>query len=91
MFADGMPPAIIDFSPYWRPVGFSAAIVVADAVCWRKADPGELLEYTSSIEEFPQMLVRAMIYRMITTLAFKNKVDLNGYMPGVEMVRGLFR
>lgn len=89
LFAEGLPPAIIDFSPYWRPVGFSAAVVVADAVCWRKADPDELLGYVSSIEEFPQLLVRALIYRMVTTLAFKNKENLNGYNPGIEMVQSL--
>ena len=91
LFADGLAPAIIDFCPYYRPVGFSSAVVVADAVCWRQADPDELLGYVSSINEFPQLLLRALIYRIVTTLAFKNKENLDGYKPGIEMVQKLIK
>jgi uncharacterized protein (TIGR02569 family) len=86
LFAEGQPPAIIDFSPYWRPVGYAAAVVVADAVCWRDADPAPLLAYASSIEQFPQLLVRALIFRMVTTIAFsRGEPDLSGYAPGVAL------
>jgi hypothetical protein len=37
LFHDGLPPAIIDFTPYWRPVGYASAIVVADALVWEGA------------------------------------------------------
>src|SRR5262245_35733704 len=34
LFHPTLPPAIIDFAPYWRPIGWSEAIVVCDAICW---------------------------------------------------------
>ena len=90
LFARGLPPAVIDFSPYWRPVGFATAIVVADAVCWRNADPERLLGHVSLIEQFPQLLVRSLIFRMVTTIAVsQGEPDLNGYAPGIDMVTGL--
>jgi prepilin-type processing-associated H-X9-DG protein len=33
LFADGVAPAIIDRSPYWRPVSWAAAVAVVDALC----------------------------------------------------------
>ncbi|GAA1564703.1 TIGR02569 family protein [Kribbella hippodromi] len=33
MFADGQPPAIIDWPVYWRPPSWAAAVAVADALC----------------------------------------------------------
>ncbi|MFC1736386.1 TIGR02569 family protein [Candidatus Hydrogenedentota bacterium] len=90
LFAEGLSPAIIDFSPYWRPVGFAAAVVVADAVCWRNADPETLLGHVSAIEEFPQLLVRALIFRMVTTITVSQcEPDLSGYAPGIDMVMRL--
>ncbi|CAN5640810.1 hypothetical protein BH23CHL6_BH23CHL6_08590 [soil metagenome] len=38
LFAPDLPPAIIDFSVYWRPRPFASAIVVADAIVWEGAD-----------------------------------------------------
>jgi hypothetical protein len=85
LFAEGQPPAIIDFTPYWRPVGYAAA-VVADAVCWRDADPDPLLAYVSSMEQFPQLLVHALIFRMVATIAFsRGEPDLSGYVPGMAL------
>jgi uncharacterized protein (TIGR02569 family) len=37
LFAAGLPPAIIDISPYWRPPAYADGIVVADALCWHDA------------------------------------------------------
>lgn len=34
LFAAGRAPAVIDFSPYWRPPVFAEAIVVADGLLW---------------------------------------------------------
>ncbi|MBN1342992.1 MAG: hypothetical protein JXQ73_09955 [Phycisphaerae bacterium] len=90
LFAKDQPPAVIDFSPYWRPVGFAAAIVVADAVCWQNAPPEAFRGSISSIEHFPQLLVRALIYRMVTTIAVaRGKPDLSEYTPGIDMALGL--
>jgi hypothetical protein len=38
LFADGLPPAVIDLSPYWRPSAYASAIVAVDAVLWHGAD-----------------------------------------------------
>jgi uncharacterized protein (TIGR02569 family) len=64
LFADGLPPGIIDVSPYWRPTGFAAAIVVADALVWDGAD-ASLLRSVDDVEAFPQLLARALIYRLV--------------------------
>ncbi|MDO0912417.1 hypothetical protein QQM39_16645 [Streptomyces sp. DT2A-34] len=34
LFAADDEPAVIDFSPYWRPPVFAEAIVVADGLLW---------------------------------------------------------
>ena len=65
MFADGLPPAIIDWPVYWRPAAWASAVAVADAVCWYDAKP-ELAVRWSELPEWGQMLVRALIYRMAT-------------------------
>ena len=90
LFAERLLPAVIDVSPYWRPVGFAHAIVVADAVCWRNADPEDLLKYVTHIDQFPQLLIRALIYRMVTTIVIsQGKRNLGGYDPGVHMAMQL--
>jgi uncharacterized protein (TIGR02569 family) len=65
MFADGLPPAIIDWPAYWRPTSWASAVAVADALCWYDAQP-DLLARWSHLPEWGQMLVRALIYRIIT-------------------------
>ena len=67
LYHDTLPPAVIDFAPYWRPAGFAAAIVVADALVWEGAD-ARVLTAVSHIDDFGQYLIRAMIYRMVTEL-----------------------
>ena len=61
VFHDHLAPAIIDFAPYWRPVEFAAAIVVADALSWEGA-PDELAKLVDR-----QYLLRAFVYRAVTT------------------------
>ena len=34
LFAAGEPPAVIDFSPYWRPAGLALAVAAVDALTW---------------------------------------------------------
>jgi uncharacterized protein (TIGR02569 family) len=70
LFADLAPPAIIDVTPYWRPAGYAEAIVVGDAVHWRGAQPAPLLDRCGEIPDFGQLFVRAVIFRLVTTLIF---------------------
>jgi len=65
LFASGQVPAVIDFVPYWRPAGFSLAIVVADAVSWFGAEPAlalRLLEQGRLV-----LLARAALCRLVTS------------------------
>lgn len=65
LFDDADAPAVIDFTPYWRPVEYAIAIVAVDAVCFEGA-PLSLLETIESSDEFPQYLVRALVFRIAT-------------------------
>ena len=65
LFDDRVPPAIIDLSPYWRPVGYASAIVIADALVWEGADAG-ILRAVGHIGELGQYLLRALIFRLVS-------------------------
>ncbi len=64
LFAEGLPPAIIDLSLYWRPVGYSAALVVGDALTWEDASP-EIVRLIEDHAEWPQLLLRAVLFRIL--------------------------
>jgi hypothetical protein len=70
LFADGQPPAVIDFSPYWRPAGLALAVAAVDALMWDGADPAILGPLASQAETGPggfgQLLARALVYRLVT-------------------------
>lgn len=70
LFADEQAPAVIDPTPYWRPAGFASAIVVHDAVQWFDAEPAPLIAATAHLEAFPQLFVRAAIFRTVTSYRF---------------------
>ena len=60
-----LPPAVIDFAPYWRPPGYATAVVVADALLWSGAGAG-VLDLLADTAENGQLLLRAMIFRLVT-------------------------
>jgi uncharacterized protein (TIGR02569 family) len=85
LFAPGLPPAIIDFSPYWRPPAFATAIVVADALLGGGADES-LLDATSHIEDFGQYFARALIFRFISDMHLSHRPGLwQRYQPAIEL------
>jgi uncharacterized protein (TIGR02569 family) len=63
--APGLPDAVIDWPPYFRPRGFALAVVAGDAVCWEGA-PASLLDRWAEVPEWDQLLVRALVYRIAT-------------------------
>lgn len=67
LYEPGLPPAIIDWAPYWRPTAWSAAVAVVDALCWNGAGH-DLVERWGHLAHWPQMLLRALLFRMITDL-----------------------
>ncbi|MBB5136765.1 uncharacterized protein (TIGR02569 family) [Thermocatellispora tengchongensis] len=70
LLQSGRPPAVIDFSPYWRPVGYAEAIVVADGLLYHDAQPG-LIDSVLPGRDGLQMLVRALIFRLATSALFE--------------------
>jgi len=79
LFAGGMPPAVIDFSPLERPAGFPLAVVAVDALQWHRALP-ELLDQFTGEPEFDQLVARALIYRHATEIVRRAGT------PGIDMV-----
>jgi uncharacterized protein (TIGR02569 family) len=88
MFSEGLAPAVIDVTPYWRPAGFSAAVVLCDAVTWRGADPEPILAAAAGIPAFAQLVVRATIYRLVTAIEFWAP-DTAVYAPVVALAERL--
>jgi uncharacterized protein (TIGR02569 family) len=76
LFADGEPPAVIDFSPSWRPAGLALAVAAVDALMWSGADPAILgqLAIQAGYEPagFGQLLARALVYRLVTEVVFRH-------------------
>jgi Phosphotransferase enzyme family len=79
MLVDGHVPAVIDWPPYFRPVGMANAIAVTDAVTFRAA-PLSLLDEWSSGEDWNQLLVRALLYRLGPTGIFAVRNRLMGIL-----------
>lgn len=63
LFVGEAAPGIIDFTPYWRPVEWAAAVIVVDALAWGGADDG-LLGRWSHLREWPQALLHALLFRL---------------------------
>jgi hypothetical protein len=79
LFADGMPPAVIDFSPLERPAKFPLAVAAVDALQWHRARPG-VLDRLADEPELDQLLARALIYRHVTEIVRRAGT------PGIETV-----
>ena len=80
LFAAGEPPAVIDFSPYWRPAGLALAVAAVDALMWEEASPAALAELDGE-PEWGQLLARALVYRLVTEIVFRR-----GDPAGLETV-----
>ena len=63
LFSGTAAPGITDITPYWRPAAWAAGVVVVDALSWGEADDG-LIERWDSLPEWPQMLLRALMFRL---------------------------
>jgi uncharacterized protein (TIGR02569 family) len=70
LFAAGEPPAVIDFSPYWRPAGLALAVAAVDALMWGGAGPA-ILDELAGQPELDQLLARALVYRLVTEVIFR--------------------
>jgi uncharacterized protein (TIGR02569 family) len=82
LFADGLPPAVIDLSPYWRPPAYASAIVAVDAVLWYGAD----FELLSTVVD-AQLLVRALLFRLLASRDPASEAA--GFRPAISLVAEL--
>lgn len=64
LFDCALPSAVIDLTVYWRPVNYSIAVIAVDAVCFEGAPPS-LFETISPARDFPQYLIRALLFRLV--------------------------
>lgn len=91
LVADGLPPGVIDWPPYFRPVGMANAVAVTDAVTFRNA-PMALLDDWETGPEWDQVLIRALLYRLGPTGIFAAHDRLmGGLVTHVERVRPVVR
>lgn len=70
LFASGLPPVVLDFSPAWRPAAYASAIVAVDAMLWEGAS-SQVVEAIAAAElpqaraAFGQYVLRALMFRLI--------------------------
>lgn len=87
LLAAGLAPAVIDWPPYYRPVGTANAIAVTDAVTFRGA-PLSLLDEWSAGDDWHQLLIRALLYRLGPTGTFtiRNRL-MGGLVTHVQLLQ----
>lgn len=96
LFHPTLPPAIIDFSPYWRPAELAPAVIIVDALAWENAS-FSILDYVEDVREMNQMLVRAELRRILeldqhlrqntkTLLEVVELKDIEKYLPSIDLI-----
>jgi uncharacterized protein (TIGR02569 family) len=94
LFADeqGLPPAVLDVSPYWRPAGFALAVLVADALAWEGAPPALGREFLAWPGQQRQLLARAVAYRAVAATRLRQNApdraaaEIDGYRPVLALL-----
>lgn len=88
LFAGTAAPGITDITPYWRPPAWAAGVVVVDALSWGDADDG-LIERWTPLPEWPQMLLRALMFRLAVHALHPNSTA--EALPGLARTAALVR
>jgi uncharacterized protein (TIGR02569 family) len=94
LFQPDAAPAIIDFSPFWRPADYADAIVAVDGLLWHGAGP-DLVSLPWTGADFAQLLVRAAIFRLIALTERDraagpvNPEELAEFVPVLELLEQL--
>ncbi|HEY0637269.1 MAG TPA: TIGR02569 family protein [Pseudonocardiaceae bacterium] len=90
LFAGSAAPAVIDFSAYWRPPEWAAAVIVVDALAWGDADENLALRW-AELAQWPQVLVRALLFRLAAHALHPRSTpaSLAGLLRAVTLVREL--
>jgi hypothetical protein len=75
----GLEPLILDFSPFWRPMRYSLAVVVTDALAWHGAGPSLLLEAGPFLgEQALNYLTRSLTFRTVVAGLWGATADTSG-------------
>jgi hypothetical protein len=76
LFAETLPPGVIDFTPDWRPKEYALAVLVVDAITWEDATANifSLVEQESDIYQY---LLRAALFRTLVTSEFYRQYKVN--------------
>jgi uncharacterized protein (TIGR02569 family) len=87
LYADGLPPAVIDVSPHLAPAAFANAIIVADGVAWEGA-PAELAtRFAATSNSGAQLLARAVVYRILAMVGLaRDRQRVLGEIAGYRLV-----
>ncbi|WP_328471129.1 hypothetical protein OHA21_06430 [Actinoplanes sp. NBC_00393] len=78
LFAPGLPPAVIDVSPYWRPPAYADGIVIADALCWHGL--------RTTLDVPAAAIARGLLFRMAT--GFGDIQDVRRYERAADLILG---
>jgi hypothetical protein len=84
LIAPGLPPAIIDFAPYWRPPEFALA-VTALWLCGYQRHV-EAFPAFEHLREFDQLLLRALTRTLLVMDGLDGGDRLDEYRPSIEAV-----
>lgn len=93
LFADGLPPAVIDLSMFLRPAPYANAVLVADAVAWSGAPLALAVGFVARNDDGDQLLARAIAFRLATAAVawgrFPERVEaeLDAYRPLLTVIR----
>lgn len=83
LFGAGQDPAVIDFSPYWRPPGYALAVAAVDLLTWSGAPPA-ILDELAGEPELDQLLLRALVFRTVTESLVHNRPGQEGDLTAVR-------
>ena len=85
LFSAGLPPAVIDVSPYWRPAAYAGAVVVADGLLWW--DQGATLIGTAGESGHVDLVARALLFRLLTDVERLRSAEGAVALPALEAAR----
>jgi uncharacterized protein (TIGR02569 family) len=87
LLESGLPPAIIDVSPYWRPPGYATAIVVTDARWFGGADAELAAWARPRTPGFDDLLHRALVFRAVTQWLIRPRSFDRATVERIEALR----
>ena len=56
-------PIVTDLYPAWHPAAWTVALLIVDTMAWGNA-PDALLDRWAHLPDFPQLALRAVMYRL---------------------------